>query len=102
MVIILGIISILVLSACTTQEPQAGPETGDGKMEQPVLEGCGAIPTLKVNLENTKVTLDEEQKELLMEKEPRIQRRQKFKVMKLDREVKNLMAKVAGLQTNCS
>lgn len=102
MVIILGIISILVLSACTTQEPQAGLETGDGEMEQPVLEGCGAIPTLKVNLENTKVTLGEEQKELLMEKEPRIQRRQKFKVMKLDREVKNLIAKVAGLQTNCS
>lgn len=100
MVIILGIISILVLSACTTQEPQAGAETGGG--EQPVLEGCGAIPTLKVNLENTKVTLGEEQKELLMEKEPRIQRRQKFKVMKLDREVKNLVAKVAGLQANCS
>ena len=100
-VIILGMISMLILSACATQtqNPQAGT---DGSDEQQVLEGCGAIPNLNATLENTKVTLGEEQKELLMEKDERIIRRQKFKVMKLDREVKNLMAKVAGLQANCS
>ena len=95
----------LVLAACTAAPPGEMPtETAqleNANAEEPVLTGCGAIPTLQATLATQKQTLEGEQKELLMEKDVRIQRLQKFKVLKLDREVKALEKQIADLQAQC-
>lgn len=104
-IVILMMVMGLVLAACTSAPPAATPTetTGQGNAdaEEPVLTGCGALTSLQATLATQKQTLGEEQKELLMERDIRIQRLQKFKVLKLDREVKNLEKQVADLQAQC-
>lgn len=100
-IVILMAVTALVLAACTTQSGEQTTLKETAEVEEAALTGCAALPTLQATLATKKQILEEEQKELLMEKEVRIQRLQKFKVLKLDREVKKLEANITKLQAEC-
>ena len=105
---ILLVLSAVFLTACATSDapsqPSAAPNSAGsvGETTEQVLTGCDAIPTLNATWATKKQILEKEQKELLMETAALQQRLQKFKVLKLDREVKDLEKELGTLNTQCN
>lgn len=103
--IILLVLAAVFLSACATSDDPSHPsavQNSAGETNEQALTGCDAIPTLNATWATKKQILGKEQKELLMETAALQQRLQKFKVLKLDREVKDLEKELGDLNTQCN
>ena len=101
-VMIIFLASLLLLTACGSQDAStedAVEVTGSAVVE--VGYSCGDLGSLTGKVTKRQDRVDAEAKELLTKRTPREQRVQKFKVMKLDREVKKLRQELVELKAKC-
>ena len=110
--IILLVITAIILSACgandatpsapapkTTPSPSAAAPSSEQQQAAPL--DCSQLAELNATVTTKKQTLESEQRELLKEKDALQQRLQKFKVLKLNYEVKQIEKQLANLTARC-